>query len=141
MREYLAGSGHADLFDRVHADIRQLLPARGVWEAPGRTGIGFQLTEPDDPKVWKTYFGVYAGYRGSVCSISMLPASCHRRFIGVGAPSCNDSGNPSRCMTGRTEDTSATSRLKASGPSIVALVLEFVSAVMASRSGGDNAET
>ena len=73
LRAYLTDSGYADLFDRIHAEIRELLPEQGRWEQPGSTGIGFQLTEPDDPKAWKTYFGVQAGYRGSVCSVSILP--------------------------------------------------------------------
>ena len=77
LREYLARSGYGDLFDRVHADLRRPLPDRGVWEHPGSKSIGFQLTEPDDPKVWKTYFGVQAGYRGSVCSVSILPQAIH----------------------------------------------------------------
>ena len=77
LREYLARNGYEDLFDRVHADLRRPLPDRGVWEEPGSKSIGFQLTEPDDPKCGKTYFGVQAGYRGSVCSVSILPQAIH----------------------------------------------------------------
>ncbi len=77
LREYLARHGYEHLFDRVHADLRRPLPERGVWEEPGSKSIGFQLNEPDDPKVWKTYFGVQAGYRGSVCSVSILPQAVH----------------------------------------------------------------
>ena len=72
LREYLTATGHMELFDRVHADIRGLLPEQGVWEEVGRHGIGFQLSERDSG-AWKTYFGVWAGYMDSVCSISILP--------------------------------------------------------------------
>ena len=73
LQEYLAGNGYDAVFGRVHADLRQPLHEQGVWEQPGSTGIGFQLTEPDDPKVWKTYFGVQAGYLGSgIYSVSIL---------------------------------------------------------------------
>lgn len=73
LRAYLVRNGYEDLFDRVHTDLRRSLPERGVWEQPGSKGIGFQLTEPGDPRDWKTYIGVQAGYRGSVCSVSILP--------------------------------------------------------------------
>lgn len=72
LREYLTVNGLAELFDRVVDEIRQQLPERGVWEEIGRTGIGFQLTDPDT-RAWKTYFGVQAGYRGTACSVSILP--------------------------------------------------------------------
>lgn len=75
LRKYLGDSGHANLFDRIHGDIRELLPKRGVWEQLGRTGIGFRITEPDDPSTWKGYFGVQAGYRDGVCTVSILPAA------------------------------------------------------------------
>ena len=74
LQEYLADKGYKDLFDRVHADLRQPLPKQGVWEHPGGMSIGFQLTEPEDSRVWKTYFGVQAGYLGKgVYSVSVLP--------------------------------------------------------------------
>lgn len=76
LREYLTTSGHEALFDRVHADIRQLIPER-VYEQPGKTGIRLMLTEPDDSRAWKTYFGVQVGYMGSVCSVSILPQAIH----------------------------------------------------------------
>ena len=76
LREYLTATGHAGLFDRVHADIRRLLPEQGVWEEVGSYGISFQLSEPDS-RAWKTYFGVRAGYMDSVCSISILPQAIH----------------------------------------------------------------
>ena len=75
LRKYLEDSGHADLFDRIHADIRARLPERDVWEAPGRYGVGFQIAGPDKSKAWPTYFGVQAGYRGAVCSVSIPPAA------------------------------------------------------------------
>ncbi len=74
LREYLADNGYKGLFDRVHADLRRPLPEQGVWEQPGSKGVGFQLAEPEDSKVWKTYFGVQAGYRGEgVYNVSVLP--------------------------------------------------------------------
>ncbi|MDE0455750.1 MAG: endonuclease NucS [Chromatiales bacterium] len=73
LREYLTDNGYEALFDRIHDEIRALLPERGVWEEPGRKGIGFQLTERDVRGGWKTYFGVQAGYRGPVYSVSILP--------------------------------------------------------------------
>ncbi len=75
LRKYLEDSGHVDLFDRIHADIRELLPERDVWEAPGRYGVGFQIAGPDKSKAWPTFFGVQAGYRGAVCSVSIPPAA------------------------------------------------------------------
>lgn len=78
LQEYLAGSEFKSLYDRIHADIRSLLPERGVWEQPGSTGVGFQLPDPDNPKVYKTNFGVQAGYRGSGCSVSILQAAIER---------------------------------------------------------------
>ena len=73
LREYLTANGYAELFDRVHDDIRQLLPERGVWPQPGSKGIGFQLPDPDSPQKYRTYFGVQAGYANAVCSVSILP--------------------------------------------------------------------
>ncbi len=74
LQKYLTDKGYKDLFDRVHSDLRGGLPEQGVWEAPGATGVGFQLTEPEDSKVWKTYFGVQAGYLGKgEYSVSVLP--------------------------------------------------------------------
>ena len=78
LREYLVRSGHKDLFDRVHADLSGPLPESGVWEEPRSTGISFQLNEPDDRRAYRTYFGVSAGYRGSACSVSILPQAIHR---------------------------------------------------------------
>jgi len=77
LRQYLASSGYEALFDRIRNDIRELLPERGVRERPRTKGIGFQLTEPDGLAGWKNYFGVYAGYRESNWSISILPQAIH----------------------------------------------------------------
>ena len=78
LREYLATEGYETLFDQVHADIRDRLPKQGCWEQPGSTGIGFQLTEPDDSTALKTYFGVYAGYvQPGVYSVSILPQAIY----------------------------------------------------------------
>ncbi len=76
LQKYLVDKGYKDLFDRVRADLRQCLPEQDedVWEHPGSKSVGFQLTESEDSKVWKVYFGVQAGYVGSgVYSISVLP--------------------------------------------------------------------
>ena len=78
LREYLATEEYEALFDHVHADIRGHLPKQGSWAQPGRKGIGFQLTEPDDSTAWKTYFGVQAGYLGpGTYSVSILPQAIH----------------------------------------------------------------
>lgn len=55
LREYLTDSGYEALFDHIQDEIRELLPERGVWEEPGRKGVGFQLTERNVPGGWKTY--------------------------------------------------------------------------------------
>lgn len=73
LREYLTTNGYVELFDRVHTDIRQLLPDRGVLEQPGSKGIGFYLPVPDDSQSYMTYFGVQAGYIGSCYTVSILP--------------------------------------------------------------------
>ena len=39
--------------------------------------VGFQIAGPDKSKAWPTYFGVQAGYRGAVCSVSIPPAAIH----------------------------------------------------------------
>ena len=78
LREYLAEKGYADLFDRIREDIGRRLPEKGVWVETGRYGISFQLVEPDDSQVWKTYFGLQAGYVGAeVYSVSILPQAIH----------------------------------------------------------------
>lgn len=76
LQRYLVDHDYEDVFNRVSDDIRQSLPERGVWEQPGKYGIGFLLTEPDDPGKPKTYFGVYAGYdRSGVYTVSILPGA------------------------------------------------------------------
>lgn len=78
LQEYLAGNGYDAVFWPVHADLRQPLSEQRVWEQPGSTGVGFQLTEPDNPRAWKTYFGVQAGYLGSgIYSVSLLRQAIH----------------------------------------------------------------
>lgn len=74
LEEFLVQSGHKKLFDRVHADLRQSLPERGVWEEPGKTGISFQVNEPDKKK-WKTYIGVSVGWPVSGFSVRILPSA------------------------------------------------------------------
>ena len=74
LREYLAHNGFKELFDRVHADLRQSLPERGVWEKPGKTGISFQVNEPDTKK-WKTYIGVSVGWPVPGFSVRILPSA------------------------------------------------------------------
>ena len=78
LRDHLVKNGYEQLFDRVCADIRERLPQQGIWEQPGSTGIGFQLTEPGDSRSWKTYFGVQAGYVGpGTYSVSVLPQAAN----------------------------------------------------------------
>ena len=78
LRKHLTDNGYVELFDRIRYDIRQCLPERGVWEEPGRLGIGFQLNEPGAPGGMKRYFGVYAGYREQDYSVSILPQAIQR---------------------------------------------------------------
>lgn len=76
LQEYLEHNGYDAVFKRVHTDLSQSLPERGVWEQPGKFGIGFLLTEPDDPSKPKTYFGIYAGYDDpGVYTVSILPGA------------------------------------------------------------------
>ena len=78
LRKYLVENRYQDLFDQVYADLRRPLPKQGLWEQPGSKGIGFMLPEPDKAGVSKTYFGLYAGYRGpDVYSVSILPQAIH----------------------------------------------------------------
>ena len=78
LREYLATSEYEALFDQVHSDIKGRLPEQGCWEEPGATGIGFQLKEPDDSTVWKTYFSIQAGYLGpDTYSVGIRPQAIH----------------------------------------------------------------
>ena len=137
-REYLMSSGYEALFDRIHDDIRDLLPERGVRERPMSKGIGFQLTEPDGAGGWRKYFGLYAGYRGPNLSVSILPQAISwgedalevlRRSVQLhkwphvdGAWVCDF----------ESKEEWAEHR----GP-----VLEFVRSVIANRSNGDELDT
>ena len=136
LQEYLTDNGYDAVFGRVHADLRQPLPEQGVWEQPGSKGVGFQLTEPDDPKVWKTYFGVQAGYLGSgIYSVSILPQAIHwggeealgqlRESVGV-----RDWPHGGYALSFRSSEEWEQLR-----PG----VLGFMDAVMASRSGREGA--
>lgn len=79
LREYLVRNGYENLFDQVRDDLCSSLPKRGVWEEPRRTGISFQLTEPDNPRKSKTYFGVYTEHDGpGVYSVSILSEAIRR---------------------------------------------------------------
>ena len=74
LRKYLTSDGYAQLFDQVHADIRETLPEVGLSEQVLKYGISFRLSKPDDPTVWRTYFGVQAGYLATgLYSVSILP--------------------------------------------------------------------
>ena len=138
LREYLTSSGYDALFDRICDDIRKVLPDRGVRERPRTMGIGFRLTEADGAGGWKNYFGVYAGYRESSWSVSILPQAIHwggnaleelRTTVQLhkwphveGAWVC-DFGSEKEWAEHR------------------GAVLEFVSAVIANRSNGDELDT
>ena len=137
LRKYLEDSGHVDLFDRIHADIRTLLPMQGVWEETGRKSVGFYITEPDNRGVWKGHFGVQAGYRGEVCSVSILPAAID--WGGDALEHLRASVRLHKWQHGgyvcdfQSEETWAEHGTA---------VLEFVSSVMANRSsGGEEAKT
>ena len=136
LRKYLTDNAYVELFDRIHDDIRERLPERGVREEPGRKGIGFQLTEPDVPGGWKTYFGVQAGYRGSVCSVSILPQAIQQGGDALErlrtSVQLHDWPHGGLVCDFAFEDTWAEHRTA---------VLEFVSSVMANRSNGGEIET
>lgn len=129
LREYLAASGHVELFDRIHADIRPLLPERGVWEEPGSRGIGLYLNERGDFG-WRAFFGVYAGYRGSAYSVSILPQAIHWGADALlrleESVQLHDWPHGGYVCDFRSEDDWAKQKNA---------VLEFVSSVMANRSG------
>ena len=139
LREYLTDNGYEPLFDRIHDDICKLLPERGVKEWPGSTGIGFHLTEPDVAGVWgKRYFGVYAGYRGQAYSVSILPQAIHwggdalerlRTSVQLHDWPHMDGAYVCHFQSEEKWDEHGDA------------VLEFVSAVMANRSVGSEAET
>lgn len=75
LREHLVRNDYAEVFDKVHHDLRSSLPERGVWENPGATGVRFQLKDIDNPKNWKNLIGVQAGYLDppEIYSVSILP--------------------------------------------------------------------
>lgn len=77
LKKFLAQSDHEKLFDRVHDKLRPFLPERGVWEEPGKTGISFQVNEPDTKK-WKTYIGVSVGWPGPGFNVRILPNAIRR---------------------------------------------------------------
>ena len=116
-REHLVSSGFEALFDRIHKDIRELLPERGVRERTRNKGVGLQLTGPNGARRWMNYFGVYARYRGPSCSVSILPKAIHWG----GGPS-RYSGNRCSCKSGSmwTADGSVTSVRKTTGTSMEA---------------------
>lgn len=130
LREYLATEEYEALFDKVYADIRGLLPKQGFWEQPGSTGISFRLTEPDDSTMWRTYFGVQAGYVGSgVYSVSILPQAVHwggDAFTGLReAVDLSDWAHGGYVLSFKSSDE---------WDGLQPAVLEFVNAVMKSRS-------
>ena len=138
LREYLASSGYEALFDRICDDIRELLPDRGVRERPRTKGMAFRLSEPDGPGRWKNYFGAYAGYRGSAWSVTILPQAIH---WGGGALEVLRTSvqlyewphvNGAWVCDFESEEEWAEHR---------GAVLEFVSAVVANRSNGDDPDS
>ena len=135
LRKYLTDNAYVELFDCIHDDIRERLPERSVREEPGRKGIGFQLTEPDVPGRWKAYFGVQAGYRGPVYSVSILPQAIQRGGNALerlrASVQLHDSPHGGLVCDFASEDT-WTEHSTA--------VLEFVSSVMANRSNGGETE-
>lgn len=137
LQEYLAHSGYEDLFNQVCADLRESLPERGVWEQPGKFGIGFLLTEPDDPSKPKTYFGVYAGYYDpGVYTVSILPGAI--RWGEEALEKLRESTDLSRwthgglCFSFASEDEWVELRPAA---------LKFVKTVMANRLGSGDSGT
>ena len=139
LRKYLTDNGYEDLFDRIHDEIHELLPEQGVREEPGSKGISFLLTEPDVPGGWPTYFGVQAGYRGpAVYSVSILPqairrseSALERLWTSVQLHDWWHADGGYVCDF-QSEEKWDEHR---------GAVLEFVSAVMATRSDGNEVET
>ncbi|MCY4399798.1 MAG: endonuclease NucS [Gemmatimonadetes bacterium] len=137
LREYLATEEYEAMFDQVHADIKGHLPKQGCWEQPGSTGIGFQLTEPDDSTAWKTYFGVYAGYLGpGTYSVSILPQAIHwggDAFEGLGeSVALRDWPHGGYVLSFKSSDE---------WDGLRPAVLEFVNAVMRNRSASGEVGT
>lgn len=124
------------MFNQVRADLSQSLPERGVWEEPGKTGIGFQLTEPDDASKSKRYFGVQAGYESGVYSVSVLPEAI--RWGGEALEKLRESvelkdwTHGGLCFYFASEDEWVELR---------PAVLEFVKTVMANRSVSGESDT
>ena len=131
LRDYLADKGYADVFDRVRADLRRYLPETGVYQEVGRYGIGFQLTEPDDSQVSKTYFSLRARYVASdVYSVSILPQAIHWGGDALDrlreAVSLYDWTHGGQCLRFKSADE---------WDQVRSAVLEFVDAVVANRAG------
>lgn len=130
LREYLATEEYEALFGKVYADIRGHLPKHGRGELPGSYGISFRLTEPDDSTVWRTYFGVQAGYVGSgMYSVSILPQAIHwggDAFKGLrAAVELSDWAHGGYVLSFKSSDE---------WDGLRPAVLDFVKAVMQSRS-------
>ena len=136
LRKYLTDNGYEALFDRIHEDILELLPERDVNEVPSGTGIRFELIEPNDPGGRKGYFGVLAGYRGQFYSVSILPQAI-----------CKDDSALQRLRTSvqlhdyRHGGLVCDFQSEEEWDEHRGAVLEFVGAVMANRSDGDEVET
>ena len=138
LREYLTSSGYEALFDRIRNDIREVLPEQGVRERPRTKGIGFALTEPDGAGGWKNYFGVYAGYRRSAGSVSILPQAIHWSGNALEVLQTSVQLHSWPHMDGawvcdfESEDEWAEHR---------GAVLEFIKSVIANRKNGDDLDT
>ena len=136
LREYLTDNGYERLFDRIHDDICEPLLEQGVKEWPGRKGIAFHLTEPDAGGWGKRFFGVYAGYRGQACCVSILPQAI--RWGGDALERLRASVQLHEWRHGGLVcDFQSEEEWDEHGNA----VLEFVSAVMANRSDGGEVET
>ena len=135
LRKYLVENGYEELFDRIHHDIRPLLPERGLREQLGSYGIGFQLTEFDTPGKWKTYFGVYAGYLGLAWSVSILP-----RAIDWGGSALERLRTSVELHEWRHGGYVCDFQSEEKWVEHRGAVLEFVRSVMANRSDGGEAE-
>lgn len=135
LREYLEGNGHMDLFDRVYSDLRQSLPKQGVSELLGRTGIAFRFIEADDPGHWKTYFGIYAGPRGSFLRISILPGA-----IRWGEEALETLRESIDLFTNPPGGFALTFGSEEKWYELRPAVLEFIKAVMANRSASGRQE-
>ena len=100
--------------------------------------MAFRLSEPDGPGRWKNYFGAYAGYRGSAWSVTILPQAIH---WGGGALEVLRDIGPAVRVAACERRMGLRLRVGRRVAEHRGAVLEFVSAVVANRSNGDDPDS